>query len=106
MKFVKRPAQLSSYVTLIHGTVAGGGDASFRFIWITSRGTPSLSKHSWIHGVCSDVPSFISHISHLGLLLFLVGLARGLWILLIFSKLLVLLIFSIHFSVFNSVDFC
>lgn len=106
---MKRPAQLSSNGILIHGTVAGGGGGSSRFIWMTSGGTPSLSKHSWIRGVCSDVPAFVSHVSRLGLSLSLLsaaGLARGLWVLLIFSKLLVLLIFSIHFSVFNSVDFC
>lgn len=67
-QFAKRPAQLSSNVILIHGAVAGGGGGSSRFIWMTSGGTPSLSKHSWIRGVCSDVPAFVSHVSRLGLL--------------------------------------
>lgn len=50
--------------------------------------------------------SFLTLVVWVSSLLSVAGLARGLWILLIFSKLLVLLIFSIHFSVFNSVDFC
>ena len=67
-----------------------------------------LYYHFNVHGIFSDSPSFISDVSCLCPLFFLVSLARGLLLILVFSKksLLVSLIILYWFPVFNFIDFC